>query len=99
VAILKADDGTLLKAKEGVVLNDQGRPLTESPFQFNKPSGFKIISTGNLSLPMIVLGLVGLGIFIPLLITAGVALAAIVGVLFTLTVVNQKLGRLFRKPL
>jgi len=92
---LRADDGTPLTPKEGVVLDNSGRPLTREPLQSHFTSsgtrGFTIVSKG-LSLPLVV----GLVIFVPLLITAGFAIAAIGGVLFTLAFVNQRLGRLFR---
>src|SRR5271156_4330766 len=100
---LRADDGTPLTPKEGVVLDDSGRPLTREPLHSHFTSftssgtssggtrGFNIVSKG-FSLPLVI----GLVIFVPLLITAGFAIAAIGGILFTLAFVNQRLGRLFR---
>jgi hypothetical protein len=89
---LHADDGTPLKPKEGVVLDTQGRPLTREPLKSWRSRSFGVVSTGRLSLPVII----GLAIFIPILVTAGFAIAAIAGILFALFLANQKLGRLFR---
>lgn len=95
---LRADDGTPLKVKEGVVLDNEGRPLTREPLQEQFTSAgsraFTFTSQGfrGFSLPLVV----GLIIFVPLLITAGFAIAAIGGILFMLALVNQRLGRLFR---
>jgi len=92
---LRADDGTPLTIKEGVVLDDNGRPLTREPLQAQftsaGPRAFTFVSKG-FSLPLVV----GLVIFVPILITAGVAIAAIGGVILTLALVNRGLGRLFR---
>jgi hypothetical protein len=91
---LRADDGTPLTTKEGVVLDNSGRPLTRGPLQSQFTSAgrsFTLVSKG-LSLPLVV----GLVVFVPLLIAAGFAVVTIGGILLTLAFVNQRLGRLFR---
>jgi hypothetical protein len=86
---LQADDGTPLKAKEGVVIDESGRPL-------GKAAQFKTIRVGQLSWPAVVIGLAGFALLVPILITAGFALAAIVGIILTVIVINRKLSQLFR---
>jgi hypothetical protein len=63
---LLTDDGIPLTPKEGVIVDEEGRPLT--PEHERKNSGFKVISFGNLPWPIAAVALVGLAIFIPILI-------------------------------
>jgi hypothetical protein len=68
---LQTDDGIPLTPKEGVIIDAEGRPLTQAPnYKDNeqKSSGFKVISFGKLPWPVAAIAVIGLAIFIPILI-------------------------------
>jgi hypothetical protein len=65
---LKTDDGIPLTPKEGVIVDEEGRPLTPAPESERQSSGFKVISFGQLPWPIAGIAMIGLAIFIPILI-------------------------------
>jgi hypothetical protein len=65
---LQTDDGTPLTPKEGVIIDAEGRPLTQAHEKERQSSGFKVISFGQLPWPIAAIAVVGLAIFIPILI-------------------------------
>lgn len=65
---LQTDDGIPLTAKEGVIVDEEGRPLTPAPENEQRSSGFKVISFGQLPWPVAGIAIIGIAIFIPILI-------------------------------
>jgi hypothetical protein len=65
---LQTDDGIPLTPKEGVIIDAEGRPLTQGPENEQRSSGFKVISFGQLPWPVAAIAVVGLVVFIPILI-------------------------------
>jgi hypothetical protein len=63
---LQTDDGIPLTPKEGVIVDEEGRPLTLD--SSHKKSNFKIISFGHLPWPIAAIAIIGLTIFVPLII-------------------------------
>ncbi len=86
---LKADDGTPLQTKEGVVVDAEGHPLTSSPHAVN--SGVRSFSF-SLPIPAIL----GAAIFIPIAFALGITFFVGIVALLTLYLVLSSISRFLK---
>ena len=89
---LTADDGTVLKPKEGIVLDQQGHPLTSAPWGTTHGSHTRGRSF-FFSLP--IPAVVGAIVFVPLALAMGAALITVIGILLAVFFVLSTVARLF----
>lgn len=82
---LKADDGTPLEAKEGIVIDGEGRPIA-SPRPTVKSFSF------SLPLPAII----GAAIAIPFAVAAGLAFFSVIAVILLAFLILSWISRIFR---
>jgi hypothetical protein len=88
---LRADDGTPLEAKEGIVLDQQGQPLTaEARPQFGKVRSY------SFSLP--VPALIGAAIFIPVALAIGATFFVGLILLLTVLMIVGAVSRFLKNP-